>query len=296
MIIPKGLRQPEIKTKMIRVGDLYFEVDCCGKGNKLILCLHGFPESSFSWRNQIPVLANLGYKVWAPNLRGYGNSSKPKKVSDYSVDKILKDIFGLIKKSEASQVILLGHDWGGALAWYYAAQELSPIEKLITLNGPHPLAFKKSMDWRQKFMSWYIYFFQLPYLPEWLLGFNQCWMIGKIFEKTCVNRDLFSAEIKDVYRAAASQPGSLKAMINYYRAFFWFPVKFAKANQKKKNISIPSLIIWGEQDIALSKEIALNTKSYVDNLLIKFIPNGSHWIQQDCPQEVNRILTDFIKN
>lgn len=289
------IQKTEIETLMIPVGDLVFEVVGCGEGTKLALCLHGFPESNFSWRNQLPLLASLGYKAWAPNLRGYGRSSRPLKISDYTVDKLLDDIIALIEASGCDEVTLIAHDWGGALAWVFASRKLKPLAKLIVMNCPHPVAFKSGMNFRQYMMSWYMYFFQIPYLPEWFLGRNNAMPIRRMFEKTSVNSDMFPPEVTEVYRKNAADTGALTAMLNYYRAFFRFPPRLRQLGGGVSDISVATLLIWGEQDLALSKHLAVKTNDYVDNLQTEFIPEGSHWIQQDCPDEVNRIMVEFLE-
>ena len=289
-----NLSTPVIRKTMVDVGDLIFEVDCCGDSKRLALCLHGFPESSFSWRKQLPLLAQLGYTAWAPNLRGYGKSSRPTEISDYSVDQLLLDIVGLIDASGYDEVTLIAHDWGGILAWIFAARELRPLKKLVILNCPHPVAFKRSLNVRQLLMSWYMYFFQLPFLPEWYLGRNDAMPIRRMLEKTSVNSDMFPQKVTEVYRKHAAQNGTLTAMINYYRALFRYPPNMANTDSGREKITVPTLLIWGEQDLALSKGLALKTSEFVVDLRTTFIPNGSHWIQQDCPEEVNKLMSEFL--
>ena len=293
--LSESIPEMEIKTTTLSIGDLVFGLDHCGSGRRLALCLHGFPESNFSWRYQLPLLASMGYKAWAPNLRGYGDSSRPLKVCDYAVDRLLEDIEGFIELSGCDDITLISHDWGGALAWIFALRQTRPLKKLVVMNCPYPTAFKLGMNFRQYLKSWYMYFFQIPQIPELLLGRNKAMPIRRIFEKTSVNKDMFPPEVTEVYRANASRPGALSAMINYYRALFRFPPKLPINERSSKNITVPTLLIWGEQDLALSKHLADATDAYVDNLTIQFIPEGSHWIQQDCPEEVNRILSNFLK-
>ena len=285
----------EIKTTTLSIRDLVFELDYCGSGMRLALCLHGFPESSFSWRYQLPLLASMGYKAWAPNLRGYGRSSRPSKVCDYAVDKLLEDIDSLIEFSGCDDITLISHDWGGALAWTFALRKIRPLKKLVVMNCPHPNAFKLGMNFRQYLKSWYMYFFQIPLIPELVFGRNKAMPIRQMFEKTSVNKDMFPPEVTEVYRRNAAKPGALRAMINYYRALFRFPPKLQVTEDSFENITVPTLLIWGEQDLALSKHLAVATDAYVDNLSVRFIPSGSHWIQQDCPEEVNRILSTFLE-
>ena len=162
-----------ITHRTIHANGLDFHVAVAGSGEKLALCLHGFPESSFSWRHQMPLLAQLGYLVWAPDLRGYGGSSRPIGVAAYSMHNLTADVAALIEASGAKQTVLIGHDWGALIAWDYAMFGRVPIAQLIIMNVPHPaLAEKGLRTLRQLAKSWYIFFFQLPVIPEWSLARN----------------------------------------------------------------------------------------------------------------------------
>lgn len=210
-----------ITTDFIQANGLCFEVLTCGSGNRLALCLHGFPECNYSWRYQMPLLAELGYQVWAPNLRGYGRSSRPKSVRDYGINHLLKDITAIIEASKCYSVLLIGHDWGAALSWLLAMDTTLPFEGLIIMNVPHPTPFIKSLKtWKQLKKSWYIFFFQIPWLPEWLYKINHAWLVGKAIQDIAVDKNRFPDEVLDIYRDQAAQPSALRAMINYYRALF----------------------------------------------------------------------------
>jgi pimeloyl-ACP methyl ester carboxylesterase len=159
-----------IRFEFVRANSQNFEVAMCGEGQSLALCLHGFPEHALSWREQLPVLAQLGYCAWAPNQRGYGNSSRPAKVSDYSIDKLVADVAALIDASGAKRTVLIAHDWGAVVAWAFAARQVRPLDALIIMNVPHPVCYRQRLfRSAQLWKSWYIFFFQLPWLPEWLL-------------------------------------------------------------------------------------------------------------------------------
>ena len=166
---------PSINTAQIDANGLRFEVDQCGdpSSRKLALCLHGFPEHSVSWRFQMPMLADSGYKVWAPNLRGYGNSSLPGKVSDYAIETLMADVGALIDAADVEETVLIAHDWGAVIAWYFAMREIRPLSHLIICNVPHPGAMRNAIGWEQLKRSWYVFFFQLPCLPEWMLSRNR---------------------------------------------------------------------------------------------------------------------------
>ena len=208
-----------IRYQTIRANGLDFNVATAGSGERLALCLHGFPESSFSWRHQVPLLAQLGFLVWAPDLRGYGGSSRPLGVPAYALENLEEDVAALIEASGAKDVVLVGHDWGAVIAWYYAMFGRLPISKLIIMNVPHPALMEKGLRTRRQLAkSWYIFFFQLPWIPEWGLARRGCEAIGRVFRDMAVDKTRFPDEVLRVYREAAAAPGALTAMLNYYRA------------------------------------------------------------------------------
>ena len=273
-----------------------FEVDHCGDGEHLAICLHGFPEHSFSWRYQLPMLAKLGFTAWAPNLRGYGNTSRPSAVKDYSLSALVEDVAQLIIASGKKSVTLIGHDWGGFIAWEFAIINRLPLERLIVCNCPHPRSFFDAFGWSQLRKSWYMFFFQIPWIPEYFSGLKKSHAIGKIFEKTNRNSGAFPPEVVAVYRRHASQPGALKAMINFYRGWRY---GYLERERKWRNglfepITTPTLMIWGEEDDFLEKNLTANTQTYVRDLQIKFLSGASHWVQQECPNEVNELIQGFV--
>src|ERR1700733_2012746 len=150
-------------TQFVEANGMRFEVLEEGAGDRLALCLHGFPEHAVSWRHQMPVLVGMGYRVWAVNQRGYGRSSRPGQVADYALHHLIDDVAALIDASGARSVTLIGHDWGAMVAWCVAATRKRPLERLVIMNVPHPLCFRAALKhWRQRRKSWYMAFFQLP--------------------------------------------------------------------------------------------------------------------------------------
>ena len=295
-IVPDSLKDPRIQTKILQIGDLEFEIDCCGQGDRLALCLHGFPEHSFSWRYQLPMLADLGYQAWAPNMRGYGNSSKPKGVSSYQLDTLVEDIAAIIEASGCKETVLIAHDWGAVVAWHFAINDRLPLSHLIICNVPHPQSMQQAFSWEQLKKSWYIFFFQIPKLPEFLLGRDNAKGVGEMIRNTFVNPEKFPAEIADVFSRNANQPGALTAMINYYRALLRRGNRSNREGEIFPIIKTPTLMIWGEEDVALSKETTYGTEKYVENFNIRYLPNVSHWVQQESPEEVNSMISAFIKD
>jgi pimeloyl-ACP methyl ester carboxylesterase len=282
-----------ITHRTVRANGLDFHVAVAGSGEKLALCLHGFPESSFSWRHQMPLLAQLGYLVWAPDLRGYGGSSRPIGVAAYSMHNLTADVAALIEASGATQTVLIGHDWGALIAWDYAMFGRVPIAQLIIMNVPHPaLAEKGLRTLRQLAKSWYIFFFQLPVIPEWSLARNGYAAIAQAFRGMAVDKSRFPREVLRVYQDSAAQPGALTAMVNYYRAL----LRGVRANRRRgtPQITVPTLMLWGEADAALGKELTYGTDRYVSNLTLRYLPNVSHWVQQEAPETVNQMLQAWL--
>lgn len=280
-----------ITAKFVETNGLTFEVAEAGEGGHLALCLHGFPELNFSWRHQIPLLAAKGYRVWAPNLRGYGATDRPEGIREYTLDKLTQDVADLIDASGASKVTLFAHDWGGAIAWMFAIMKLRPLERLVVMNLPHPKVFRReSKKWRQMRRSWYIYFFQLPWLPEKLLMRGGGTAIGRLFERTSCNPELFGPHVQAIYNAAAARPYAASAMVNYYRALRHSRPSILGDGK----VDIPTLMIWGEEDVALNIHCTEGTHEWVSDLTLKRLPGVSHWVQQDAPDQVNAILEDWL--
>jgi pimeloyl-ACP methyl ester carboxylesterase len=257
----------------------------------LVVLLHGFPEFWYSWRHQIPLLAEMGYQVVAPDLRGYNDSDKPR--TGYDVETLLRDIVGLIKGLGAEKAIIVGHDWGGVLAWLFAMYYPQLTERLIVLNAPHPLAYRRAMSsWEQRRKSWYVLAFQIPWLPEYILGRNHAELTGRLIAEAAVQKDAFPAEVLEQYRVAMSKPGALRSSIGYYRALFRHPQM--ALNPPQPVIKQPTLLIWGEQDVALDITLTQGLEQWIPNLRIQRIPDSGHWVQQEKPALVNTYLREFL--
>ncbi len=292
-IVPQALRNSRIRSELIAANNLQFEVDVCGSGQRLALCLHGFPEHSFSWRFQLPMLADLGFKAWAPNLRGYGNTTRPAGMQAYRMDELIEDVAGLIEASGCKETVLIAHDWGAVIAWQFALRKRLPLAKLIICNVPHPQAMSDAFGWEQFKKSWYVLFFQLPTLPEILLGKDAAAAIGNMMHDTAVDKSKFPTQVGEVYRRNAATPGALTAMLNYYRGLLR-PGKNNGNVSPQTPIDTPTLMVWGEDDVALSKSTTLTTHKYVNNLTIRYLQGVSHWVQQEQPEAVNAMMSAFL--
>ena len=288
----------ELGSRRVEANGMRFNVLEAGSGDRLALCLHGFPELAYSWRHQLPVLAGEGWRVWAPDLRGYGLSDRPVGREEYAIEKLLDDVAGLCDASGARETWLVAHDWGGVIAWLFAMRRLRPLARLTIMNLPHPACFERALShgFRQRLRSWYAFFFQLPWVPEKLLGAGRAAMVGRAFREMAVNKANFPESVLDVYRRAALEPGALTAMVNYYRAF----VSGGGARRQRSlgypKIDVPTLVIWGERDTALGVETLQGTEQYVSNLTLHRLPNASHWVQQDAPEEVSALLVAWSRS
>jgi pimeloyl-ACP methyl ester carboxylesterase len=274
----------EIRTGRIEANGLLFVVDEAGEGDAVALLLHGFPESRYSWRHQLPMLADLGWRAIAPDLRGYGQSSRPPTVADYRLDKLTGDVAGLFEAAGAKKRLLIGHDWGGAIAWAFAVGK--PLDGLIVMNCPHPTVFAQAIagSWRQKLRSWYMAFFQLPWLPEAMLAGGHAWAVGQAFAG-------FPPDVRKVYRDNAAIPGAMTAMINYYRANV---ADMAALRGNVPMIEAPTLLVWGEADQYLGLEATVGYEPLVRDFTLERLPGVSHWVQQETPEAVNGIVRAWL--
>ena len=277
-----------MQTRFIEANGLRFEVLEEGSGDRLALCLHGFPEHAVSWRHQMPVLAAMGYRVWAVNQRGYGRSSRPDGVESYALPHLIADVAALIDASGARSTVLIGHDWGAMVAWCFAAGQVRPLERLVIMNVPHPLCFRAALKhWRQRRKSWYIGFFQIPVLPERLLAAGGGASVRRMFAGVALPPDVL-----DIYANQIAEPGAATAMLNWYRAARR-PDR-ADMPDLSRVIELPTLVVWGENDVALDLICLDGTERYVRDLAVKRLPGVSHWVQQDAPEAVNGLLQEFL--
>jgi pimeloyl-ACP methyl ester carboxylesterase len=234
--------------------------------------------------------------VWAPDLRGYGDSERPQGIGAYSIEHLMEDVAALIDAAGAKEVVLLAHDWGALIAWYFALRQMRPLQRLIIMNVPHPAVMERAMRGRQLLRSWYALFFQIPWLPERLMQLADYRAIRDAFRQMAVDKSRFPDAVLQVYRDNAAKPGALTAMLNYYRAL----IRGGGADRQRRlgypRIDVPTLMIWGENDTALGKETTYGTEAFVDNLTIRYLPGVSHWVQQEAPEKVNAMLQAWLKD
>ena len=275
---------------------LSFEVLEAGAGDRLALCLHGFPEHAEMWRPHFETLVGLGYRVWAPNQRGYGKSSKPAGIAPYHIDHLVADVAALIDASGAREVTIVAHDWGAIVAWFVAMRETRPLARLVIMNVPHPAVFARVVleSRRQKLRSWYVLAFQIPRLPEWLISRRGGARLRQIFLDTSLRPEGFSERELDVYAAQISDLRTARAMINWYRAAIASNALLDLLRSEVPIIEVPTLMIWGEDDHALGKETTYGTHRYVRNLRLEYLAGCSHWVTQDAPDRANERIASFL--
>ena len=282
---------PEIA---VRANGIRFSVHTAGpeSSDALALCLHGFPENWYSWRYQMPLLAKMGYRVWAPDLRGYGGTDKPKDVRDYRMDVLVEDVAQLIDAAGKRKVVILSHDWGGNVAWEFMMRKLRPVERFVVMNMPHPRVFRRHMRLGdpQLRRSWYVLLFQLPGLPEWYLAKNAHHAIGAAFASMAVDRSRFPLDVIEHYQREAARPGAIAGMLAYYRA----AVRFPSTARGGHTVDAPTLIVWGQNDTALGGELAVESMGHLREGTLRWIPDCSHWVQQEAPEQVNAILEPWL--
>ena len=285
---------PDIETQDLEINGVRLEIDMCGDqgSDRLALCLHGFPEHAISWRFQMPLLSDLGMKVWAPNLRGYGNSAAPMGIDDYSIEKLVDDVAGLIDAADCEHVTVIAHDWGGMIAWYFAIRQVRALDKLIICNAPHPEAMRSAMGLRQLMHSWYAFFFQLPLLPEWVLRRRG---LGNLIRDSSATPENFAEDVVQLYNANGRRLNGLTGMINYYRALLRRGGGQRQRDLGTPIIETPTLMLWGEGDTALTIETTYDTEKWVRDLTLRYLPRISHWVQQDAPDEVNAMIAAFLQ-
>jgi pimeloyl-ACP methyl ester carboxylesterase len=251
-----------------------------------VITLHGFPEAWFGWEYQIQSLAAAGFRVISPDQRGYNLSDKPEGVNNYRVENLVHDILGLADSLGLDQFHLAGHDWGAMVAWNLALKSPDRVKRLAIANVPHPAVFSDYLRTHpaQMLKSWYAAFFQIPRLPEiFSRAGNWRFLIQAM-------PDYWSEEERDRYRKAWSQPGAIRAMINWYRAAFQLP----SANPSSRVVEPPTLIIWGKKDPHLSHQMAPLSLEYCRSGELVMIEDATHWVQHDQPETVSKLLIDHF--
>ncbi len=284
--------QKKINFDFAQIGGVNLHYATAGNGEKLVLLLHGFPEFWYSWRHQIVGLSDE-YTVVAPDLRGYNLSDKPTDVSDYEIEKLTDDVIGLIQYFGREKAAVVGHDWGAAIAWATALKYPEYVWKLAAMQVPPAAVWKKNQTFKQFLASWYMFFFQIPKLPEWVLSLSDYEVLADGLRNSTAEKGIFTDEIIAEYKKNWSKPEMLESALNYYRANILKRI-FGKS-EVTEMIKVPTLFIYGEKDTAILPETIKGIGEFVDAPFEEFkFPNAGHWIQQEEAETVTRILAEFL--
>jgi len=287
-LISDRLRHATVSTNGVRL----HVVESGPEDGPPVILLHGFPEFWYGWRHQIGPLADAGFRVLAPDQRGYDASEKPAPVSAYALDTLANDVAGLIEATGRPRAAVVGHDWGGIVAWWVAVRRPELLERLAVLNAPHPIAFRRYLrsSPRQLLKSWYAFYFQLPWLPEAMLRRRNWRPLMEALRRTSRPGTFTEADLES-YRRAWSEPGAIIAMINWYRAAMRNPPRPPPDGR----IHVPTLLIWGAKDTALDRGLTRPSIEQCDRGRLEVIEEATHWVQHEEPGRVNRLLLDFLR-
>jgi len=266
-------------------------VEAGPESGRPILLLHGFPEFWWGWRRQIAPLAGTGRRVIVPDLRGYNLSGKPKGIRAYGLDPLTDDLRGLLDDLGPEPADVVAHDWGGAVAWWGALRFPERIARLAVLNIPHPTVMRRFLlhNREQRRRSSYIFYFQLPWLPEHKIRAADFRAFRSIFKRSS-RPGTFTPEALAIYAGAAGQPGALTAMLHWYRAALWAPPR----RPAHRRVESPVRLLWGEEDVALGVEMAAASCERCRSAELFRIAGAGHWVQHEAADRVNDLLLDFL--
>ncbi len=282
----------QLEDRQVKANGINLHVIEAGRADgPPVILLHGFPDFWYGWKNQIPYLAKAGYRVIVPDQRGYNLSDKPAAVKDYQIDSLTQDIIGLMAALGIVKANVVGHDWGAAVAWWLATYYPEKVNKLVILNVPHPFTMMDSLrkNFAQLRKSWYMFFFQIPRLPEWSISLRN-WKSGVDQLRISSNPGAFSEEDFTRYREAWSKPGAMTGMMNWYRAI----MRYAPAKKARTEVNVPTLILWGVKDKFLGRELVPPSLALCRQGEAVYLENSTHWLLRDEPEKVNRLIEEFL--
>lgn len=295
--------EPAIRHGYAKANGIQLHYAESGSGDSLVILLHGFPEFWYSWRHQLTALGKR-FHVVAPDMRGYNLSEKPPRVEDYTTNVLADDVIGLMDHFGAAQAAIVGHDWGAGVAWAVAQTYPERVSKLAVLQVPPAAAWRANLTVSQLLRSWYMFFFQLPRVPEWAIRRNNFKGLDSVFKEKVVRGGSFTDADVEIYREALAQPGALTSAINYYRANVFRimrgtktagPEPSAEVTKKERRIRVPTLFIFGEQDFAILPQTVRGVEDYIDAPYSELrIPDSGHWVQNEAAVEVNTALVAFL--
>jgi epoxide hydrolase 4 len=284
------------RSRHFTSGRIRLHYASAGSGRPVIL-LHGFPETHRSWDLQVPALVNASYRAVTPDLRGYGKSDSPR--SGYDLATLAGDVVELIDSLGGGPVNLVGHDWGGVIAWHLASHHADKLERVVILDAPHPALMARALRKNpvQRRSSWYIFFFQLPLLPELWLSKNDGENLARMFRSGSPGEHAVPRELIEANKSALLAPGRLGPALAYYRTAFRTSLPElvrGSARARHRPIEVPLTLIWGEADSCLGIELIEGSERYAPLLNVHRVPNAGHFVHQERPDVVNRLLIDAL--
>ena len=288
----RAMPAPDLERLAIAANDLRFHALAAGPDDgPLLLLLHGFPETSHGWNREIPALAAAGFRVVAPDQRGIGLSSKPAGAAAYRIDVLAADAVAIVEALGRERAQVVGHDWGGVVAWYLAAHHAQVIERVAILDAPHPEVFSEYLRRHpsQWLKSWYMAFFQLPWLPEAMLRAGDFRRLANALVATS-RPGAFTPEDLATYRAAWAQPGALTGMLDWYRA-----LRLGAQAPQRPRVEIPVRLMWGDRDTALEPGLAAASIARCDAGEVFHFPDATHWLAREEPERVTALLLGFLR-
>jgi pimeloyl-ACP methyl ester carboxylesterase len=265
-----------------------------GAGRPAVVLLHGFPEDARSWRRQIGPLVGAGFSVLAPDLRGYHRSDRPAGRAAYHLRHLVEDVAAVVRASGRERAHVVGHDWGGIVAWTFAGRCPELLDKLVILNAPHMGVYAEKV-WRtsQVFRSWYVGFFQVPWLPERALSAGNFFALRRALRRLAGGPGAFTEAEIEGYVAAMKAPGALTAAINYYRE----NVRSGGLEiARSARTDAETLVIWGERDPALVVGLLDRLERFAPRVRVHRIAKAGHWVHREAADEVNRVMIEFLTN
>jgi pimeloyl-ACP methyl ester carboxylesterase len=289
-----GIRSP-LEFRIFHVNGIALHVVLAGPpSGKPLIFLHGFPEFWFGWRRQIDHFVSSGYRVIIPDQRGYNLSDKPAGIASYAIDLLARDVVGLLDTVVGSKAFVVGHDWGAVVTWYVAARYSDWVSRTAMLSVPHPRVFIKNLikNPAQLRRSWYLFFFQLPSLPEFILRRRDWAVLVRVLRNTS-RSGAFSDFDLEQYNESWANKGALTAMLNWYRAALLCPSRLAFDSEASR-VKVPALLIWGKNDQFAGEAMARESLQCCDDGYLEMFENATHWIQHEEVAQVNTLLSQFF--
>ncbi len=261
-----------------------------GGDGPLVVLLHGFPECWYTWHGQLETLVDAGYRVVVPDQRGYNLSEKPQSVRAYRLPDLARDVVDLVATEGRTSAHVVGHDWGGVVAWHLALRRPEVVDSLAVVNAPHPTVYRQHLltNPEQLRRSWYAGAFQLPWLPERLLRRSDFALLERAVRGTAAP-GTYIDETMSYYRRAWERPGTLTAMLNWYRAVLRYPPTYPE-----RRVRVPTLVCWGDADVALVPELAIDSYHSCSDARLEFLPGASHWVPHERPERTTALLCGHL--